>query len=108
MIINKVLDVIKKNVSEKVLQNTSWLIIDKIVVSIISFIVYLLVAQKWGPEKLGLYNYAIATVSLFSTLAMLGIDTLILKDFIEKKGSENIILGTIFLVKLFGSFLIII
>jgi PST family polysaccharide transporter len=69
----------------------------------LSLFVGVWIARYLGPEQYGLYSYALAFVFLFSTLATLGLDQIIVRDIVRRPEERNEILGTAFILKLIGS-----
>lgn len=87
--------------------NTNWLLFDKILRMTFGLLVGVWVARYLGPDKFGLYSYVSSFVFLFVLFINLGLDHLVVRELIQKKYSEEEILGTSFLMKLFGSFLMV-
>ncbi len=102
------LSYISKYVSPTVLKNSGLLILDKVVAAAISFLVYFVTANYLGPEKLGIYNYTLSTVSLVSTFGLLGLDSLVIKDLIDGRFAKNNVLGTLFSLRFLGSLLVVV
>src|SRR4030067_1703380 len=59
-------------------------------------------ARFLGPERFGLWNFTIAFVSLFSAIAALGLDGIVVRDLVRDPSSKDEILGTAFVLKLLG------
>jgi len=83
--------------------NTSWLFIEKIFKTINVLIIGMLLARYLGPEQYGILSYSLAYVLLFSALAKLGLDTIVVKSLIEHEAERDNILGTSFILKLVGA-----
>jgi polysaccharide transporter, PST family len=66
----------------------------------IGVIVIIWIARYLGPEQFGIYNYAIAFVALFTALAHLGLDNIVVRDIVSRPEQKNEILGTAFFLKL--------
>ena len=88
---------------QKLIGNTGWLFADRILRMGVGLVVGVWVARYLGPERYGLFNYAIAFVTLFSILASLGLDGVIVRELVGKPECANEILGTAFMLKLTGS-----
>lgn len=86
----------------KIIGNTAWLFGDKILRMVLGLLVGVWVARYLGPEQFGLYNYAVAFVSLFSTFATLGLDGIVVRDIVREPSCQNETLGTAFVLKLLG------
>lgn len=100
--------ILEKEVTKKTIQNSSWLISEKIFTMTIGVFVTALVARYFGPENYGKFNYAMAFSTLFIILSGLGLDTLAVKSIIDKEYDEGTILCTSFFLRILGGILIII
>ncbi|MCC6551344.1 MAG: flippase, partial [Ignavibacteriaceae bacterium] len=87
---------------QKILTNTGWLFIDKIIRMIVGLLAGIWVARYLGPEQFGLYNYALSFVALFSTFATLGLDGIVVRNIVRGPSCKEEILGTAFVLKLLG------
>lgn len=86
----------------KIIGNTAWLFADKILRLVLGLLVGVWVARYLGPEQFGIYNYAIAFVSFFSTFASLGLDGIVVRDIVREPSCKNETLGTAFALKFTG------
>ena len=64
----------------QVLVNLAWLFTDQILQMGLGLVVGLWVARYLGPVQFGLLNYAIAFVSVFSSVATRGLGSIIIRD----------------------------
>jgi O-antigen/teichoic acid export membrane protein len=90
--------------------NTAWLFSEQILRMIAGFLVGVWVARYLGPEKFGLFSYALAFVSIFQGIAKLGLDGIVVRDLVQEPEKRDVYLGTSFWLKLLGgiiTFLII-
>lgn len=90
----------------KIINNAGWLVGDKVFTMIIGVFVMALVARYLGPGNFGIYNYALAFVTLFTALSTLGLDTLSVKSIIEKKEEEGTILFTSLVLRVIGGIIL--
>lgn len=88
---------------QSILGNISWLSIDRLVRMGVGLAVGVWVARYLGPKQLGLLNFAAAFVSLFSPFAMLGLDSIAVRELVRAPGDKEAILGTSFVLKIAGS-----
>lgn len=65
------------------------------------------VARHLGAEQFGVLSYAIAFVAIFSTIARLGIDSIVVRELVIEPSQRNKYLGTAFWLKFGGAFLAI-
>lgn len=86
----------------KIIPNISWLVFDKILRMGVGLFVGVWVARYLGPEKFGIYSYAVAFVTLFSTIASLGLDGIVVRDIVRNPATKEETLGTAFLLRLVG------
>ena len=85
--------------------NTSWLMVEQLTRLFVGFFVSVLITRYLGPKGLGLLNYANSWVYMFSALAYLGLDSIVIKRLVEKKDATGSVLGSAFVLKLGGGFL---
>lgn len=90
----------------KYFQNLSWLLSEKIFSLFVAMVVGIYVARYLRPEQYGLLNYAISFVGIFSAFATLGLDQIIVRELAKEGSQPNYLLGTGFILKLIGSFLL--
>lgn len=89
----------------KYFENTSFLLFEKLSRMFIGLVVGIWLAKYLGPAQFGILNYCISFVGLFTPIAMLGLDAVVVKKIVNEKHNTNKILGTSFVMKLFGAFL---
>lgn len=89
----------------KALTNTVWLLGDKILRMGVGLFVGVWVARYLGPEQFGLMNYAMAIVALFSAVAGLGLNGIVVRDLVREPETANTTLGTAFLLQSMGGLL---
>lgn len=63
------------------------------------------VARYLGPDQFGLFNYAVAFVSLFGAIAGLGLNGVVVRDLVKEPDNAEITLGTAFVLQIFGGVL---
>ena len=88
-------------IKNKVVKNASWIIGCRIVQSVFALIVSMLTARYLGPSNFGLINYAASIVAFFLPIAQLGINNILVHEFVNNPEEEGRILGT----SLFATFL---
>ncbi|MGI0480997.1 flippase [Geminocystis sp. CENA526] len=92
----------------KILTNISWLMGDKGITLALSLLLSVLLARYLGPEQFGVYNYALAFVSIFQILSSLGLNGIVVRDLVELPNQDKEILGTSFVLRFLGSLLSIV
>lgn len=98
----------KSETFKKYFKNTSWLFTEKILRILISFVVTVLVVRYLGPEQFGLLSYAISFYGLFSTISILGLENISIRELVKYPGRRDDILGSAFLLRLIGGIVTII
>lgn len=96
---------IKNLLRNKTAKNASWLISGKIAQMLINLVVGVLTARYLGPSNYGLINYAAAYIAFFSSFCTLGINSVLVKEFVDYPKSEGDIIGTTLTLKAVASFL---
>ena len=86
----------------QVLGNLAWLLTDQILQMALGLLVGVWVARYLGPAQFGSINYAIAFVSLFSSVATMGLGTLVVRDIARNPDCKEETLGTAFAIQFVG------
>ena len=106
-IIDKMKSLFNHQGFKKYFANTSWLFAEKILRMVVGLFVGIWVARYLGPDKFGLLSYAQSFVGLFSAIATLGLNGILVRELVRYPEKENELLGTAFILKLLGAFLIL-
>lgn len=99
---------IKKMVKSKVAKNTMWILAERIIQMLLTLIVGSLTARYLGPSNYGLLNYGASIVAIFTAITKLGLDSIIVKELVERKKENGSIIGSAMIMRLASSFLSII
>ena len=94
---------ILKLVKNKEIKNAGWIIGERIVQMILSFVVGILSARYLGPSNYGSLNYTASFVTFFSSIAMLGMEGVIIKKMIAQPDREGSFLGGSIILRLISS-----
>jgi O-antigen/teichoic acid export membrane protein len=86
----------------KILDNISWLFFDKIVRMGVGLLVWVWIARYLGPEQYGLLSFTTAFVSLFSAIALLGLQGIVVRDIVSNPDETPTTLGTAAILQLVG------
>lgn len=89
---------------KKYLENAFWLIFEKCFSLLVGLVVGIYVARYLQPEAFGLLNYGIGFVSIFSAFSTLGLEQILVRELAKGKDAKNDLLGTGFVLKVAGSF----
>lgn len=87
----------------KIVNNMAWLFFDRILRMGAGLIVGVWVARYLGPEQFGLFSLATAFVGLFSAIASLGLQGIVVRDIVRDPSNKEETLGTaVMLISLGG------
>jgi len=84
-------------------KNTSWLFGEKILRMAVGLFVGVWVARYLGPEQYGLLSYASSFVGLFTAVATLGLDGIVVRELVKDESRRDELIGTAFWLKLMGA-----
>ena len=80
--------------NNRIVKNASWIIVCKIIQSLISLLIGTLTARFLGPSNYGLINYAASLVAFVIPIMQLGLRSIIVHEFINRPTEEGKIMGT--------------
>lgn len=92
-------------INNKEVKNAGWIIGGKILQLFISFVVSVFTARYLGPSNYGLINYAGAYIAFFSSLCNLGINGIIIKNFVDNPNEIGKTIGTTLILRILSSFI---
>ncbi len=87
----------------KELKNASWLIGGRVVQMVISLFVGILTARYLGPGNYGLVNYGSSFVAFFNALCNLGLNSVIIKDFVDHPDEQGEAIGSALMMRFASS-----
>lgn len=96
---------IQSLLKSKVTRNAGWIIAGRIYHMLLAFFVGLLTARYLGPSKLGLINYAATYTSFFASFCTLGINSVIVKNFVDYPDEEGETIGSAIILRTVSSIL---
>lgn len=85
--------------------NAVWIIGGKVVQMLLSVVVGILTARYLGPGNQGLLQYGTAWVTFFTALSNLGINSVIVKEFVDYPNEQGKTLGTALVLQFVSSLL---
>lgn len=91
--------IVGKMLKSKFIKNTGWIIGQQIIHMVLSLVVGMITARFLGPSNYGIINYVSSFVTLFSSIATLGMDSVIVKELIDSPNDEGEILGSCILLR---------
>jgi len=83
--------------------NSAWLLADRMIRLGLGLLINIWMARYLGPERFGLFNYALAFVALFFPVVTLGLDGLVVRDLVRTPSHRDEILGTVFTLRIAGA-----
>ncbi|MBW2467118.1 MAG: flippase [Deltaproteobacteria bacterium] len=89
----------------EVLDNSGWMMGDKVLRQLVGLIVGVWLARYLGPQLFGDYSYAIAMVMIVTPMATLALDGIAIRNMVQDSSSREKILGTSFILMLGGGIL---
>ncbi|MFL9710434.1 flippase [Methylobacillus sp. Pita1] len=90
---------------QKIISNIGWLFGDRILRMGLGLFIGIWIARYLGPQQYGLLNYALSFVALFSAIASLGLNGIVVRDLVKEPDTANISLGSAFFLQVIGGFL---
>ncbi len=78
----------------QVFKNAKWIVICKLLQSIIQLVIGMISARYLGPSNYGLINYAASVVAFFMPIMKLGLDATLVHELLKEDANEAETLGT--------------
>lgn len=86
-------------------RNATWIIGGRLVQMALSLVVGVLTARYLGPDNYGLIGYGTAYVSFFTSLCVLGLNSVIIKDFVDHPDEQGEAIGSALVMRIAASLL---
>ena len=90
---------------QTLIENTGWLVADKVIRLGVGLLVGVWVARYLGPAQFGALNYAQAVVLLISALGTMGLPDIIVRDFVRHPERAREIAATSIILRVAGALL---
>jgi len=87
--------------------NSFWILLEKASRIISGILVGILVVRYLGAEQYGIISLGLSVIAILTIISTLGLDSLVVRELLTRKDDSNKILGTAFLLRLFGSLWVI-
>lgn len=94
---------IQNFLKSKVTRNAGWLIGGRIYHMLLAFFVGLITARYLGPSNYGLINYALTYTTFFASFCTLGINSIIVKEFVDYPEEEGVTIGSTIVLRTISS-----
>ena len=82
-------------------RNAVWLIGGRVAQMFLSLIVGIWTARYLGPSNYGLINYGTAYVAFFTSICNLGLNSVIIKDFVDNPDEQGEAIGSALVIECF-------
>jgi polysaccharide transporter, PST family len=86
-----------------IIANIGWLFLDKVLRMGIGLYVTLSIARYLGTSQFGTFNYATAFAAMFSPIATLGLEAVVIRYLVNDSYPKKEVLPTVFWLKFLGS-----
>ena len=80
--------------TNRLLNNAKWIIACKVIQSLVQLVVGMLSARYLGPSNYGLINYAASVTAVALPFMQLGLNSILVREYVENPEKEGNILGT--------------
>ncbi|MEI6490425.1 MAG: flippase [bacterium] len=88
---------------QRYFQNLGWMFFGRLASMVVSLIATIYIARNLGPSNYGELSYAVSFVSIFSFIAVLGIDQVLYRDLINFPDKRNQYMGSAFTLRIGAS-----
>ena len=89
----------------KFIQNTGWIMFAQIYQMLLSLVIGVLSARYLGPSNYGTINYAASYISFFTIACALGLEGIVVKEMVDNRENEGVVLGSSIGMRLVAGFL---
>lgn len=96
---------IRKLLGNHEVKNAAWLIGGRVAQMALSLFIGVFTARYLGPANHGLINYGIAYTAFFTALCNLGLNSVIIKDFVDYPDEQGEAIGSALVMRLISSLL---
>jgi O-antigen/teichoic acid export membrane protein len=92
----------------KYFKNTSWLLFERILRIVVSLFIGVWVTRYLGPSDFGLFSYVQSFVMLFAAIASLGLNSILVREFVNHDKNTESLITTSYILKVLGSCILLI
>lgn len=96
---------IKKLLKNKVFANMRWLVSGRILQMAIALVINMITARYLGVNNYGIINYVSSYVSFFTPICSLGLESIIIKELVDKPDKQGETIGTAMGMRVISSIL---
>lgn len=95
---------VRSFIKNREVKNATWLIGGRIIQMFLSLVIGVMTARYLGPGNYGLVNYGSAYVSFFMSFCTLGINSVIIKNFVDHPDEQGTAIGSTLMLRALSSF----
>lgn len=88
----------------KFIHNTSWIMFAQIYQMLLSLVIGVISARYLGPSNYGTINYAASYISFFTIACALGLEGIVVKEMVDNRNNEGVVLGSSIVMRLVAGF----
>ncbi|WP_404436053.1 flippase [Stutzerimonas chloritidismutans] len=92
---------------KRYIQNSAWLLLEKITKLAVAFVLIGLVANQLGPEGFGVLSLGLSVAAIIWAMGNLGLDQILIKEFAQENYSDTELLSTAVVCRFAASVLIV-
>lgn len=85
------------------LKNASWIIVCRVMQSLISLVIGMITARYLGPSNYGVISYVSSVVAFTLPIMQLGLNQTLVKEFVQNPEQEGKILGTALVINILSA-----
>ena len=86
------------------LNNTLWLLAEKILRIVVGLFLFAYIARYLGPVEFGLLNYAIVFVGVSAPMIALGLNRVLVRELVKQPERQQELINSVFILKLLAAF----
>lgn len=98
-------NLIARLTKSKFIRNTGWIMFAQIYQMLLSLVIGVLSARYLGPSNYGTINYAASYISFFSIACALGLESIVVKEIVDDRDSEGVVLGSSIVMRIVAGLL---
>ncbi len=91
----------ENNKKTSFINNTSWNLVGQVIRLLIAFFLNILTSRYLGPANVGVINYVASYLAFFTSLVSLGLNGVIIHEFINHRNEEGEVLGSAIALRFF-------
>lgn len=96
---------LQRIVKSKFIHNTGWIMFAQIYQMLLSLVIGVISARYLGPSNYGTINYAASYISFFTIACTLGLEGIVVKEMVDNRDNEGVVLGSSIVMRLAAGFL---